>query len=156
MTLRRPTLAFSLIEVTMAIGIAAFCLVVIFALLPTGLNTNQTSVQQTIAAGFASGIVADLRATPVTAAGGNLSPRYQIDPDTKATLSDVYFKEDGSSNRGGDSVSATTADFRATIKITPPDTPPGPTHVYIKIAWPGAAPKPTNFFEVVTALDRNP
>jgi uncharacterized protein (TIGR02598 family) len=155
MTLRRPPRAFSLIEVTMAIGIAAFCLVAIFALLPTGLNTNQASVQQTIAAGIASGIVADLRATPVTAAGGNLSPRYQLNPDTKVDMSDVYFKEDGSSSQGDGSVSATTADFRATIKIIPPDTPPGPTQVYIKIAWPGAAPKPTNFFEVVTALDRN-
>src|ERR1700737_1955387 len=60
------TAAFSLVEVTLALGVAAFCLIAILGLLPAGLNTNQTSTRQTTANGILSSIVADLRATPTT------------------------------------------------------------------------------------------
>jgi uncharacterized protein (TIGR02598 family) len=150
---RTPRAAFSLIEVTIAIGIAAFCLITIFALLPVGVTTNRTSVNNTVAAGLASGIVADLRAAPLptstTSAG--TSPLYGITPDT-ATEKTLYLKSDGSV-----SGSAADADYAALVKITKPATSPGATPVYIKISWPGslAPDKSTTFFEVVTALDRN-
>jgi uncharacterized protein (TIGR02598 family) len=54
--------AFSLVEVTLALGVAAFCLVVLLGLLPTGLKTQQTSIQQTTAIQIISTIFADLRA----------------------------------------------------------------------------------------------
>jgi type II secretory pathway pseudopilin PulG len=60
-----PTHAFSLIEVTIALGIAAFCLITVFALLPIGINTNQNAFEQTAAAGIASAIAADIHGTPV-------------------------------------------------------------------------------------------
>ena len=36
--------AFTLIEVTLALGITAFCLLAIFGLLPVGLRSNQAAV----------------------------------------------------------------------------------------------------------------
>jgi hypothetical protein len=66
------TASFSLVEVTLALGVAGFCLIAILGLLPAGLNTNQNSTRQTTANGILSSIVADLRATPVTSTTSNL------------------------------------------------------------------------------------
>jgi hypothetical protein len=68
---QRSTAAFSLVEVTLALGVAGFCLIAILGLLPAGLNTNQNSTRQTTANGVLSSIVADLRAT-TTGATSNL------------------------------------------------------------------------------------
>src|SRR6266511_307398 len=53
---------FSLVEVTLALGVAAFCLVVLLGLLPTGLKTQQARIQQTTANAIISTIWSDLRA----------------------------------------------------------------------------------------------
>jgi Tfp pilus assembly protein PilV len=71
---QRSTVAFSLVEVTIALGVAGFCLIAILGLLPAGLNTNQNSVRQTTANGILSSIVADLRATTT----GTQSNLFQI------------------------------------------------------------------------------
>src|SRR4030095_14138553 len=63
--INRPSLrsaAFSLVELTLALGVAVFCLLVWLALLRTGLKTQRTSVQQTTAADIITEILADLRA----------------------------------------------------------------------------------------------
>jgi len=144
---RRNFRGFSLIEVTMAIGIAAFCLLAIFALLPLGVTTNRGSINNTIAAGLAAGIVADLRAVPPSATSGTTpSPLYGLDPTGTGQL---YLGEDGS-KKG----SAADADYLAKITITPP-TGIGPTNVFIQIYQPAAAANPTVVFEASTAIDRN-
>jgi uncharacterized protein (TIGR02598 family) len=59
---RSETSAFSLVEVTLALGVASFCLVAVLGLMPTALKTQQASAQQTIANGVITEILADLRA----------------------------------------------------------------------------------------------
>jgi hypothetical protein len=54
--------AFSLVEVTFALGVASFCLVAVLGLLPTALKTQQLGAQQTIANGVMTEILSDLRA----------------------------------------------------------------------------------------------
>ena len=39
--------AFSLVEVTLALGIAAFCLIAVFGLMPVGVQTNRNAISQT-------------------------------------------------------------------------------------------------------------
>src|SRR5713226_5394026 len=56
------TAAFSLVEVALALGVAAFCLIAVLGLLPTSLKTQQASVQQTTANQIISTIFSDLRA----------------------------------------------------------------------------------------------
>ncbi len=56
--------AFSLIEVTLALGVAGFCLIAVFGLLPIGVQTNQRALSQTAATAILSSVVADMRATP--------------------------------------------------------------------------------------------
>ena len=58
----RRTAGFSLVEVTIALGVAAFCLIVLLGLLPAGVKTQQASAQQTIANEIMSEILGDLRA----------------------------------------------------------------------------------------------
>ena len=56
--------AFSLVEVTLALGVAAFCLLAVFGLIPVGLQTNRNSTSQTGATNIIADVVADLRGTP--------------------------------------------------------------------------------------------
>src|SRR5881628_1228116 len=56
------TAGFSLVEVTLALGVAAFCLIAVLGLLPTSLRTQQASIEQTVANGVITEILGDLRA----------------------------------------------------------------------------------------------
>ena len=56
------TAGFSLVEVTLALGVAAFCLLVLLALLPVAVKTQQNSIQQTTANQIISQIYSFLRA----------------------------------------------------------------------------------------------
>ena len=58
----RRTAAFSLVEVTLALGVAAICLLALLALLPVASKTQQTSIQQTTANQIISQINSILRA----------------------------------------------------------------------------------------------
>jgi type II secretory pathway pseudopilin PulG len=53
---------FSLVEVALALGVAAVCLLVLLGLLPTGTKTQQNSIQQTTANQILSQICSFLRA----------------------------------------------------------------------------------------------
>ena len=133
--------AFSLVEVTLALGIASFCLLAVFGLLPTGINCNRASVEQTAAASLARAIVADLRAT---SHASNSSPQYAI--PFPATSNSLYFAEDGTTG-------STSARYLATITINPA----APTaFANIRITWPASAPvaSASGSYEVTTAIGR--
>ena len=152
--------AFSLVEVTLALGIAAFALIAIFGLLPIGITSNQTSVEQTAAAGMARAIIADLRTTPLTA---NTSSSYQISvPNAgsgRSATQQLLLREDGSLDittpRGASSRYLGYISFNA-------PTAKAAINIRLLITWPAAADlnnnPPKNFagsYEVLSALDRN-
>ncbi len=58
----RASSAFSLVELTLALGVAAFCLIAVLGMLPVSLKTQQASINQTKANAIISQIAADLRA----------------------------------------------------------------------------------------------
>jgi len=58
----RITAAFSLVEIVLALGVAAFALIAVLGMLPVGLKVQQASVQQTMANAVMSQIIDDLRA----------------------------------------------------------------------------------------------
>src|SRR5438067_9062442 len=78
--IRRPRHepSFSLVEVTLALGVAAVSLLVIFSLLPIGLQTNQRSIEQTASVDILSAVAADLRAAPLTAPRGGATTSTQF------------------------------------------------------------------------------
>ena len=79
----------NIVIVTLALGVAAFCLIALFGLLPLGIQTNQSSTSQTAAASALSSVFADLRATPKTSL---TSPQYDI---TFGTAKFLYFDGEG-------------------------------------------------------------
>jgi len=153
--------AFSLVEITVAMGVAAFCLISLFGLLPVGLNSNQIAVEQTVAAGFANAIVADLRASGTNAK----SATYGI-PLTSGTQT-FYLDESGSPTAigsGPTNSGAFPSRYRASVFITPPAVGQrAATTARILMTWPASADPspataPKNYagsYEILTALDRN-
>ena len=136
--------AFSLVEVTIAMGIASCCLVTVVGLLPVGLTSNKNSIEQSAAASLARAIVADLRLTPKSA---SQSPQFAI--SLSAATSPMYFAEDGTKQP-----SASSARYLATVTIN--NSSPSVTLVNTRVTWPAAASaaSPSGAFESVTAIDR--
>src|SRR5439155_2083771 len=90
------TAAFSLVEITLALGVAAFALLAIFGLLPTSLKIQQASIQQTTANTIASQIVADLSAA-LRLPPGLQSKQFNLHGHWAQMLTPdvLYFQKDG-------------------------------------------------------------
>jgi len=88
------TSAFSLVELTLAIGIAAFCLLAVFGLIPVAALTNRNATSQTAATNIVAAVVSDLRATPTTC---TKSLQFGIQFGAPTTL---YFDAQGQSSCG--------------------------------------------------------
>ena len=85
----RSAAGFSLIELTLALGIAAFCLIAVFGLIPVGVQTNRNATSQTRATNIMAAVVSDLRATPNAT---TTSAQFGIAFGTNATR---YFDGEG-------------------------------------------------------------
>lgn len=147
---------FSLVEVTLALGVAAVSLVAIFGLLPVGLQTNHNAIERTSSLQMLSAVAADLRATPGTGAG--TSQQFQInipsDPTAAAGSAALYFDEHGQFSN------SLQADSRYRLVVTFVPNSAGAhasTFVNLRLTWPAAA-NPANASgssETFVALARN-
>ena len=133
--------AFSLIEVTLAIGVAAFCLIAVMGLLPVAIKIQQASVQQTkanaIISQISSDLVADVRLPPGQAskAQGDWSNLHGHWAQV-ATPDVLYFTNDAKQN-GYQGAAPADAVFRATITyMLPPTTTTSLAN--IKVTWPAS------------------
>lgn len=72
---RRRAGGFSLVEVTVALGIITTTLLLLVGLVPTGVQSNADTFDETQASNLASLVVADMRGTP---AGAATSPIFGI------------------------------------------------------------------------------
>jgi uncharacterized protein (TIGR02598 family) len=152
--------AFSLVEVTLALGVAAISLVAIFALLPVGVKTNQIAVEQTTSTDMLSAVAADLRATPVTMprGGARASPRFAIsvpaNPVRTPTTTTLFFTTEGQFS----AVVNANSRYRVTITFLPNGAGARTaTFVDLKATWPAAASiaNANGAAEMFVALDRN-
>jgi len=117
--------AFTLIEVTLALGVAGFCLVSIFGLLPIGINSNQVSLEQTVAGNIASSILSDLRSTPVTAPATSSHYGIPLPTPGKSTSTmgpstspaTIFLAADGSAGASGELVTSGSAISRYRVTI---------------------------------------
>ena len=160
---RAKTTAFSLVEVTLALGIAAFCLIAVLGLLPTGLKTQQASIQQTTANQIISTIFADLRADIRLPPGldskvcgdnppcawGDLHGHWH-DVATPFTL---YFTNEAKQTGALNGDPPADAVFRATIiyRFPPSETT---TLANITVTWPAQGGVPTGSVTSVMAVNR--
>jgi len=133
-----------LIEVTLALGVAAFCLIAVFGLMPVGVQTNRNATSQTAATNIIAAVVADLRATPTANA---TSSQFGITFGTDATL---YF------DSAGQFSTSPTADARYQLNVTWNGSAVL-RYADLKVTWP-AAPTPANATgstEMFAAFNRN-
>jgi uncharacterized protein (TIGR02598 family) len=132
MKLRSRLIAgFSLVEVTLALGIAAFCLIAVFGLVPVGVQTNRNATSQTAATNILSSVVSDIRASPP---GQGHSAKYRISR-SKGSFTTLYFDGQGQSttSRGANSR------YRLYVKIgNNPASVVYPNYVWLKVSWPAA------------------
>ena len=123
--------AFSLIEVTIALGVTAVSLIAIFALLPIGAQTNRNAISQTAAISILSAVTADMRATPD---GLSTTGQYHITFGTAQTL---YFDELGNFTSAS---STSTSTYRLDVAFPPTSgLTRAPTNVKLSLTWPAQA-----------------
>ena len=161
---------FSLVELTLAIGVAAFCLLAVFGLLPVAQSSHQAASEQTVANGLTSEIISDLRATHrTTPPTAQVSPRFglTIGAAGAASSSETLFFRDGADVIGPPDTPAAGAiplpRYRATVFLTPPASGRMATTGRILVTWPAMADPlparpPTKYngsLETFIALDRN-
>jgi uncharacterized protein (TIGR02598 family) len=144
---KRLWTGFSLIEVTLALGVAAVCLIAAFGLLPIGVQTNRNATSQTVGSSIIAAVIADLRATPTTrTTSSQFGITFGINPPT------LYF--DGA----GQVSSSLVADSRYQLNITwNASAPTGLKYADLKLTWPAAATpaNATGALELFAAFDRN-
>ena len=162
--------AFSLIELTLAIGIAAFCLIAVIGIIPVGVQTNRNATSQTRATSVMSAAVTDLRSTPKSIF---TSRRFGITIPSDHTLGagsncdrcsscwnaqtqTIYF--DGS----GQVVASAAALYRLTLTLVQNPSATSTTGALfydLRTTWPAAtdpcAITPSGSVEMLAAFDRN-
>jgi uncharacterized protein (TIGR02598 family) len=149
--------AFSLIEVTLALGVAAFCLITVFGLMPVGVQTNRNATSQTAATNIIAAVVADLRATPRCV---DTSTEFQIrlgtGPGCPSTVSPsaatLYF------DSAGQFSTSPATNSRYKLNVTWNNSPPtGLQYADLKVTWPALADTAnvTGSTEMFAAFDRN-
>jgi uncharacterized protein (TIGR02598 family) len=133
---RSRSSAFSLAEVTVALAVAAFALVAIFALLPVGLDVSRVATEQTAADGILSAVIADLKATRP---GATRSDWFEIpfpdDPTQSFASTELYFDERG----GATPTRKSDSRYRLDVEFLPGDHGQAPVQALLSLTWPAAA-----------------
>ena len=157
---------FSLVEVTLALGVVVFCLVPVLGLLAVGVNTTHVSTSQTVATNILNAVASDIESTPnITAsytpasARGSVaeaSPIYGITlpasgTAASATPTTIYIGDDGQTT-----TSAASAIYQLNVWTSGSTTTQQETLVRLLITWPAAASykQPQGFVENVLAINR--
>ena len=146
--------AFSLIELTLAIGIAAFCLIAVFGLMPVAALTNRNATSQTRATNIMASLVADLRATPNATL---TSTQFGI---TFGSCKRLYFDSEGQVVSSGACSPSTTAPATSRYQVNVTWSDSGWSQLRyadVKVTWPAAATaaNASGSTEMFAAFDRN-
>jgi uncharacterized protein (TIGR02598 family) len=167
---KRFTSGFSLIEVTLAIGIAAFCLIAIMGTIPVGMQTNRNATSQTAATNIVAAVVTDLRSTskakfdsarfgitiPADHASGAAPTCQRCEQCWNNQTQTKYFDD------SGNVVASAAARYRVTLTLVQnpsATTTTGALYYDIRTTWPAAADPctttPSGSVEMLAAFDRN-
>ena len=162
---KRFTSAFSLVEVTLALGIAAFCLIALFGLMPVAGLTNRNATSQTRATNITAVVIADLRATPRT---NNASLQFAIpfstnttryfDSQAQCSCDSAGLQKPNPLTRTCSAVWAPALQPRFRVTITWSGSTSLP-YADLKVTWPAAVnpatTTPSGSTEMLAAFDRN-
>ena len=144
----RGLCGFSLVEVTLALGVASLCLVAILGLVPVGLRTNQNASSQNAAVNILSAVIADMRATP---RAGTTSNQFGITFGSPKTL---FFESEA---KFATSLN-TNSRYQVTINF-PTNTAGSTAAIFadLKASWPATAAQSNanGAVEMFAAFDRH-
>ena len=148
---------FSLVEVALALGLAAFCLIAILGMIPVGLNSSQNANAETGAASVLTAVGADLRDTPLKA---SQSPFFNFPVSNTVTQSmTIYMDEGGNFNSSLAALPAARYRVTVTTQAAPAAAalPLYATAEQVTVTWPAqAAPaNASGSLSSLIALSRN-
>jgi len=137
---------FTLVEITIALGIFAFCIVAILGLLQVALNSSRDSRIDSSTCGILNNLEADIRAAAVPALGGTNFPDQYFDvagnPLVSSNSPDVQFRvtlQRVSDQSVGNLFSLTNGSmlqlWAATISYPPPGYNQTKKFVFGRQAW---------------------
>ena len=113
---------FSLVEVALAMGVAAFCLLTLMALLPVAVQRYHDADAQSAMVNMATMVARDLEATP----SSGTSPRFGFTiPASGSTMGPYTIYVDASGNASGTAPGASpnsSSLYRVSVYFTPPTT----------------------------------
>ena len=153
--------AFSLVEVTLALGVAAFCLLAVFGLMPIGVQANRNASSQTAATNIIAGVVADIRTAATGTPSATQSQLYRINvparDSSNSTPQILYF------DSAGQFTTFLGANSRYRLNVAFPANPDPSqfkaTYAGVKVTWPApvdpATTTPSGSVATFAAFDRN-
>jgi hypothetical protein len=153
------------VEVSIALGVAGFCLLAVLGLLQTGLASEKVTVGQTVASDLLSLVYSDLASAAVTNTKTDVFG-ISLDGQNGNSPQTIYFTSGGMPTGSPIVGSAPTADsqYRVSVGIkSPAANSKMPALTRILVTWPAVADPvpaqwPTNqagSVEVLTTLNRN-
>jgi len=153
-----------LIEVTMALGLAALCLTTLMGLIPVGLRSSQSASEQCSASSAAAILISDLKIAQIASTGGKVDgltiPVYSGTPLTTGTQT-IYYSDQigttGSQSGSHFSGQALGARYQFSVVIQTPNSPVAAENVDIRVSWPAVANPATadGVMETVCQLNIN-
>jgi uncharacterized protein (TIGR02598 family) len=148
------------VEISIALGVAAFCLLAILGLLQTGITSEQTTVGKTAAWGILSTVFSDLNSIP---ADQTTSKAYNISLSTTSPQT-IYFTKAGKPTGGIGTAPTADSYYRMSVGIQGASaTFATPRLTRLLVTWPAKADpvpgtwpqKASGSVEVITSLLRD-
>jgi len=137
-----PRRAFSLLEVTMALGLISFCLVALIGLMPIGIDSVRDASRQAEAVRLLKHLATGIQGSARDDAGQYRLLGFGV-------LNHVAWRADGASlapvggflDASGTPVKEADADFSYRLELTAPDEedPASCGRAWISVAWPAGA-----------------
>ncbi len=137
---QKGRIAFSLVEVTLALAVVSFCLLTMVALLPIALGSMKTSRDEAVATNCMEQIAGAIQRASLQSSGPN-SGKYQASGPYNALVwplagSTVNFDMTNLSTSGFPSAETSEKHFVARVQITPPANAFTTGTAFISVGWP--------------------
>jgi hypothetical protein len=172
------------VEVTLALGVAAFCLIAVFGLMPVGVQTNRNATSETFATRVLAAVIGDMRNTPkaynasityyvgdtvmlngicymaIATTAGNAPPNSTYwSTGSQCPKFGITLGTPATLYFDGEGRFSTSlqVDSRYRVSITFPLSPTGLSYADVRVTWPAAATSAnaSGSVETFAAFDRN-
>jgi len=132
----------------LAVGIATFGILLVVGLLPVGMQSTKTSLEETSAINIMGAIISDRQATPYD----QISKIYALPALTNGMISpvsDVFGVTEGNQH----TLALDKARYRVRYTLTPPASGTlDPFQIWLSVSWPAGSASPSESVEGVSTF----